>query len=62
MADRIPVIDLAPIISGEPGARIQAAKELGAAALTLGFAVVAGHGIDSLIGTALRDTALRFCD
>ena len=62
MADHIPVIDLAPIISGDPGARIQAAKELGSAAQTLGFAVVAGHGIDPLIGTALRDTALRFFD
>ncbi len=62
MADHIPVIDLAPIISGDSGAKTQAAMELGSAAQTLGFAVVAGHGIDPLIGTALRDTALRFFD
>ena len=62
MTDRIPVIDLAPIISGDSGAKTQAAMELGSAAQTLGFAVVAGHGIDPLIGTALRDTALRFFD
>ena len=62
MADRIPVIDLAPIISGDPGAKIQVAMELGSAAQTLGFAVVAGHGIDPIIGTELRDAALRFFD
>ena len=62
MADHIPVIDLAPIISGDSGAKTQAAMELGSAAQPLGFAVVAGHGIDPLIGTALRDTALRFFD
>ena len=62
MADHIPVIDLAPIISGDSGAKTQAAMELGSAAQALGFAVVAGHGIDPLIGTALRDTALRFFD
>ena len=62
MADRIPVIDLAPIISGDPGAKIKVAMELGSAAQTLGFAVVAGHGIDSIIGAELRDAALRFFD
>ena len=62
MADRIPVIDLAPIISGDSGAKIQVAMELGSAAQTLGFAVVAGHGIDPIIGTALRDVALGFFD
>ncbi len=62
MADRIPVIDLAPIISGDPGAKIKVAMELGSAAQTLGFAVVAGHGIDPIIGTALRDVALGFFD
>ncbi len=62
MTDRIPVIDLAPFISGDSGARAQTAMELGWAAQTLGFAVVAGHGIDPIIGTALRDTALGFFD
>ena len=60
MTDRIPVIDLAPFISGDSGARAQVAMELGSAAETLGFAVVAGHGIDPIIGTALRDSALEF--
>ena len=62
MTDHIPVIDLAPFISGDSGARAQAAMELGWAAQTLGFAVVAGHGIDPITGTALRDTALGFFD
>ena len=52
MTDRIPVIDLAPFISGDSGARAQTAMELGWAAQTLGFAVVAGHGIEPIIGTA----------
>ncbi|HJM02326.1 MAG TPA: 2-oxoglutarate and iron-dependent oxygenase domain-containing protein, partial [Arenicellales bacterium] len=62
MTDRIPVIDLAPIISGDSGARIQVAMELGRAAKMLGFAVVSGHGIDPIMGTALRDSALEFFD
>ena len=60
MTDHIPVIDLAPIISGDPDAGIQASMKLGSAAQTLGFAVVSGHGIDPTIGTALRETALGF--
>ncbi len=60
MTDRIPVIDLAPFNSGDSAARAQVAMELGSAAETLGFAVVAGHGIDPIIGTALRDSALEF--
>ncbi|GIS87953.1 MAG: hypothetical protein CM1200mP18_06630 [Gammaproteobacteria bacterium] len=48
MTDRIPIVDLAPFISGDSGARAQVAMELGSAAETLGFAVVAGHGIDPL--------------
>ncbi|MCS5583292.1 MAG: 2-oxoglutarate and iron-dependent oxygenase domain-containing protein, partial [Pseudomonadales bacterium] len=62
MTDRIPVIDLAPIISGDSGVKTQAAMELGSAAQTLGFAVIAGHGINPTIGTELRDTALQFFD
>ena len=62
MTDRIPIIDLAPFISGDSGARTQVAMELGSAAETLGFAVVAGHGIDPIVGTALRNSALEFFD
>ena len=62
MTDRIPIIDLAPFITGDPGARAQVAIELGSAAETLGFAVVAGHGIDPIVGTALRNSALEFFD
>ena len=60
MTDGIPIIDLAPFISGDSVAKAQVAMELGSAAETLGFAVVAGHGIDPIIGTALRDSALEF--
>ncbi len=62
MTDHVPVIDLAPFISGDSGTRIQVAKELGWAAETLGFVIVSGHGIDPLIGTALRHSALEFFD
>jgi len=62
MTDRIPIIDLAPFIKGNSGARAQVAIELGSAAETLGFAVVAGHGIDPIVGTALRNSALEFFD
>ena len=62
MTNRIPIIDLAPFITGDSGARAQVAIELGSAAETLGFAVVAGHGIDPIVGTALRNSALEFFD
>ena len=62
MTDRIPIIDLAPFIKGNSGARAQVAIELGSAAEPLGFAVVAGHGIDPIVGTALRNSALEFFD
>ena len=40
MTDRIPVIDLAPFISGDSGARAQVAMELGSAAETLGLSLI----------------------
>ena len=59
MTNRIPIIDLAPFITGDSGASARVAIALGSAAETLGFAVVAGHGIDPTVGTALRDSALE---
>lgn len=60
MTDGIPVIDLKPFSQGPTDARTRVARELGAAAENLGFAVIGGHGIDPAVGTDLHEAALRF--
>jgi isopenicillin N synthase-like dioxygenase len=47
----LPVIDLAPLVAGEPGGLEKVAAEIGKAAREIGFFYVKNHGVDSeLIG------------
>ena len=55
----IPVLDIAPYIAGEPGARERLSKELGRISETVGFFQLIGHGlpqslIDRMFGEARR--------
>ncbi len=50
--DSLPIIDLAPLVTGQPGGMEQVARELGRAAREIGFFYIRGHGIDpALIGS-----------
>lgn len=62
MPQSIPIVDLEPLRTGNPAERRRAAKALGAAAETLGFAVIGGHGVPARVGEELREAALRFFD
>ena len=46
--DGIPVLDLAPWLRGESGARDRLAGELRRACLEVGFFYVGGHGVEQL--------------
>lgn len=63
MSQRLPVIDIAPLLGVDGPARAQAAKGIGAACRDLGFFYVAGHAIrpetlDLLDGASQRFFAL----
>ena len=62
MSQSIPVIDFTQFRSGDLDDRKRVAKELGAAAETLGFAVIGGHGIAPHFGEDLREAGMRFFD
>lgn len=50
----VPVLDVAPLASGDPAARAEAAAAIGAASRDVGFFYVAGHGIpDAVIAAAI---------
>jgi isopenicillin N synthase-like dioxygenase len=54
----IPILDLAPYLSEQPGAREKLAKELCHALENIGFYFIKGHGISqSLIDAAFSETA-----
>jgi isopenicillin N synthase-like dioxygenase len=44
--EQIPVVDFTPFRTGEPSERKRAALELAAAFRNVGFAYLAGHGVD----------------
>lgn len=56
----IPVLDLSPARSGEPGARAALGAELGAACEALGFLVVTGHGVPGAVVDAVIASAHEF--
>jgi isopenicillin N synthase-like dioxygenase len=56
----IPVIDIGPWASGDPVARQQVAAEVDAACREIGFFLMVGHGFDSSLLRAVRDTSVEF--
>lgn len=62
MTTTIPVIDLAPALTGEAGARQRAAREIEAACTDIGFFTVRGHGVPLELIDGLRARARHFFD
>ena len=56
--DEIPVLDLAPYLSGQPGAHARLARQLCHALENIGFYFIQGHGVpQSLMDAAFAQTA-----
>lgn len=62
MADVIPVLDLAPLNAGEPGALDRLGAELRRAFTEVGFYFVRNHGVPDRLVEAAFDAARRFHD
>lgn len=60
MADAIPVLDLAPLRAGEPGAPERLGAELRRAFTEVGFYFVRNHGVPEALVEAAFDAARRF--
>ncbi|WP_187829955.1 isopenicillin N synthase family dioxygenase [Siccirubricoccus phaeus] len=56
----IPVIDLAPALSGDAAARLATGQELDRICRETGFFTITGHGVAPAVMDALRDTAKEF--
>jgi isopenicillin N synthase-like dioxygenase len=57
----VPVIDISPYFSGDPGAKTQVARQIDAACRSIGFLVIRGHGVPpELIARADRLTRAFF--
>ncbi|TKA13079.1 isopenicillin N synthase family dioxygenase [Actinacidiphila oryziradicis] len=57
---RIPTLDLAPWLSGDPEARAGIAATVDDALRTAGFLLVTGHGVDPALRSGIRDAARTF--
>ncbi len=60
MAQRLPVIDVSPLLSGPEPARRAAAEDIGAACRDLGFFYASGHAIAPETLTQLAEASQRF--
>jgi isopenicillin N synthase-like dioxygenase len=60
MAQKLPVIDVSPLLSGCEGARRRVAEEIGAACRDLGFFYAAGHVVAPETLAQLADASHRF--
>ncbi|QGV79189.1 isopenicillin N synthase family dioxygenase [Streptomyces ficellus] len=56
----VPVVDLAPWLSGDPAARAATARTVDRALRTAGFLLVTGHGVDPALRAAIRREARDF--
>ncbi|MCO6419872.1 hypothetical protein JYK14_27475 [Siccirubricoccus sp. KC 17139] len=57
---RIPVLDIAPALAGQPGARQALAERIARSAEDTGFLVLAGHGIDPALPAGCFAAAAAF--
>ncbi|PYC68617.1 oxidoreductase, partial [Streptomyces tateyamensis] len=60
MSSRIPVIDLAPWLSGDPAARAATAAAVDTALSRAGFLLITGHGVGVEIREEVRQAACAF--
>jgi isopenicillin N synthase-like dioxygenase len=60
MTSSVPIIDLEPWFSGDPGGRAQVAAAVDAALQDVGFLLVTGHGVPRPSGDDVRAAARRF--
>jgi isopenicillin N synthase-like dioxygenase len=60
MSPRIPVIDLAPWLSDDPGARARTAAAVDAALSQAGFLLITGHGVGRRERERVREAARAF--
>ena len=60
MVQRLPVIDVSPLLHGSEPARRAAAEGIGAACRDLGFFYASGHAIAPATLTAIADASARF--
>lgn len=59
-ADPIPVIDIAPLLSGDPDGARETARRVGHACREIGFFYITGHGIAPATIAHVFDTAAQF--
>jgi isopenicillin N synthase-like dioxygenase len=60
MTDRLPIIDVAPLLTGDRAGSARAADEIGAACRDLGFFYATGHGITPAFLADLAAASHRF--
>ena len=58
----IPVIDIAPMLAGLPGASEAVATEIGKACRGIGFFYITGHGIAGGLGFEVSDVCWQCPD
>jgi len=58
----VPIIDIAPLVSGDAGGKERVAKEIGDACENIGFFVVVNHGIPKEVITNAWDNVALFFD
>ncbi|WP_072395414.1 2-oxoglutarate and iron-dependent oxygenase domain-containing protein [Hyphomicrobium sp. CS1GBMeth3] len=58
----LPIVDIAPFLSGSSEDKIRVARSFGNAFETVGFAVIVGHGVPEELLTETYDVMTRFFD
>src|SRR5262249_44960323 len=58
----VPVIDIAPYLEGTPEGKRRVATQLDRACREVGFYVIVGHGVDTVLVDALESVSREFFD
>jgi isopenicillin N synthase-like dioxygenase len=59
---QVPVIDIAPFLSGDPAGKSEVAAKVGQACRDIGFLVISGHGIDKALIDRVDRLSRQFFD